>query len=146
MKKLVFLSLGAVLMLSACADVATMKKASDQRAGFAPVSDISRRATGADAAWLQTPAEREANAQRVRAMAHRKTLNADQAVQIALLNNPGLQARYAELGLSATDLWETARGPVPSVGLSVSGLAGGNVTRSIEATLMPTRWSRWPWA
>lgn len=47
MRKFVFFSLAAVLMLSACADVATMKKASDQRAGFAPVSDLSRRAAGA---------------------------------------------------------------------------------------------------
>lgn len=136
MKKKLIASVGAVLLLSACAEVATMQTASQPRAGFDTVTDISRRATGADAAWLQSPAEIQANAQRVHGLVHRKTINADRAVQVALLNNRGLQARYAELGLSAADLWETARGPVPTVGLSASGLVGGDIARSFEATLI----------
>ncbi|WP_112875390.1 TolC family protein [Paracoccus endophyticus] len=136
MRKAITLSVSGVLLLSACADVATVTKARDERAGFAAVSDISRRAAGAEVAWLQSPAELQANAQRVHGMVHRKTLSADQAVQIALLNNRGLQARYAELGMSAADLWETALGPVPSLGISVSGLVTGDVTRSVEATVI----------
>ncbi|TYP67157.1 TolC family protein [Stutzerimonas stutzeri] len=135
MKRALGLSLGAVLLLSACADTVTMSKARGERAGFETVAGISRQATGAEAAWLQTPAERQAHAQRVRAIVQGKTISAEQAVQVALLNNPGLQASYADLGMSAADLWETALGPVPSVGISVSGLVSGDVTRSVEGTV-----------
>ena len=114
--------MGALLLLTACADTATMSKARGERAGFETVAGISRQATGAEAAWLQTPAERQAHAQRVRAIVQGKTISAEQAVQVALLNNPGLQASYADLGMSAADLWETALGPVPGGGISVSGL------------------------
>lgn len=129
------ISMGALLLLTACAETTTINKARDDRAGFATVFEVSRRATGAQAVWFQTPAERQAYAQRVRAIAQGKTINAEQAVQVALLNNPGLQASYADLGMSAADLWETALGPVPSVGISVSGLVSGDVTRSVEGTV-----------
>ncbi|WP_424934440.1 TolC family protein [Amaricoccus macauensis] len=64
-----------------------------------------------------------------------KTISSDTAVQVALINNRGLQASFAELGLSSGDLWEVAMGPVPTVGVSVSGIAG-DVTRTLEATLI----------
>ena len=59
MKTALGLSMGALLLLTACADTATMSKARGERAGFETVAGISRQATGAEAAWLQTPAERQ---------------------------------------------------------------------------------------
>ncbi|NDW60119.1 TolC family protein, partial [Yangia sp. PrR004] len=72
---------------------------------------------------------------RVHALINGKTISADTAVQVALINNRALQANFADLGLSSAELWEAAMGPVPSVGVSVSGLAG-DVSRSLEATLI----------
>ena len=44
---------------------------------------------------------------------------AETAVQVALLNNKGLQASYAQIGLSAAEAWQqsTPENPVVSIGL-----------------------------
>ncbi len=44
--------------------------------------------------------------ERVHALVHKKTISADTAVQVALLNNRGLQAAYADLGMSAAEAWQ----------------------------------------
>ncbi|MEI4485078.1 TolC family protein [Frigidibacter sp. MR17.14] len=132
MKPLI-LGLSAALTLSACADFGTMGRASEPRAGFAR-TEAAARSAGLTAAWHLTPAEVAANAARVRARVQGKTVNADTAVQVALVNNRALQARYAELGLSSTELWEAAMGPVPTLGVSATGLAG-DAARSLEAAL-----------
>ncbi|WP_305969765.1 MULTISPECIES: TolC family protein [unclassified Mameliella] len=108
---------------------------SSDRAGFDTVQTGAQRAVGASPAWALSATEIEALDRRVHGLVHRKTINADTAVQVAILNNRALQARFADLGLSSTELWEVAMGPVPSVGLSVSGLAG-DVTRSLEGLVM----------
>ena len=131
----VLLSLSSVALLAACADGTTVGQASAPRAGFGTVAGIARTAGVGDPAWSLTPAEAAAVEARVRAMAHGRSIGADTAVQIALVNNRGLQAAYADLGLSAADLWEVALGPTPTLALSVSGLAG-DVARSLEATLI----------
>lgn len=122
-------------LLAACADTATIDRVSGPRAGFAAVADRSKKAQIGAAAWHQSAAEISAADARTRSMIQGKTVRAETAVQVALLNNRGLQAAYADLGLSAADVWETALGPVPSVGVSVSGLAG-NVASTLEATLI----------
>lgn len=128
-------SVASLAILAACADTATIQKVSTPRAGFAAVSERSQKAQAGAPAWNLTAAEIAAAEARTRALIEGKTIGADTAVKAALLNNRGLQAAYAELGLSATDVWETALGPVPSIGISVSGLAG-DVTRTLEATLL----------
>lgn len=52
----------------------------------------------------------------------RRTLNVDTAVQIALLNNRGLQAAYNELALAETDLIADSLPPNPT--FSISRIAG----------------------
>jgi outer membrane protein TolC len=52
----------------------------------------------------------------------RRTLNVDTAVQIALLNNRGLQAAYNELALAETDLIAESLPPNPT--FSISRIAG----------------------
>jgi len=128
-------SVAIVATLSACADTATISRVSEPRAGFAAVADRSRGAQTGTPGWHLTAAEISAAEARSRSMLQGKTISAETAVQVALLNNRGLQAAYADLGLSAADVWEAALGPVPSIGLSVSGLAG-DVTRTLEATLL----------
>ena len=98
-------------------------------------SDGEQGTGGASPEWALSAGEIEALDRRVHGLVHKKTINADTAVQVAIMNNRGLQASFADLGLSSTDLWEVAMGPIPSVSVSVSGLAG-DVTRALEALVM----------
>lgn len=131
------LVMGSVLLVTACANPAVIDRAKQGRAGFASVENGARQAVGAAPAWNQSASDFEETRRRVHAMVNGKTVSADTAVQVALINNRGLQASFAELGLSSAELWEVAMGPVPSVGISISGLAG-DVTRSLEATIVGT--------
>ncbi len=128
-------SVALVATLSACANTATIARFSEPRAGFAAVTDRSTNAQTGTPGWHQNAAEIAEAEARSKAMLQGKTISAETAVQVALLNNRGLQAAYAELGFSAADVWEAALGPVPSVRVSVSGLAD-DVARTLEATLL----------
>lgn len=110
------------LVVAACTPASDISRLSAPTAGFSTVAATTKRATGADAIWLQSPEEIAANAKRVSALVAGKTISADTAVQIALLNNRGLQAAYADLGLSAADAWQIALAPNPSLHLGVLGL------------------------
>ena len=132
------LKMGAALLplaLAACADAGLVGQASAPGAGFSLVSSGTKQATGASSVWAQSAAEVAANEARARALVHRKTIGPDTAVQVALMNNRGLQAAYADLGLSAADLWEVAMGPVPSFGVTISGIGEVGLTRSLEAVV-----------
>ncbi|KWZ47107.1 RND transporter [Burkholderia savannae] len=80
--------------------------------GFDAVSAAASDRLGKDAALVKTDADRDAAARRTQALLS-KPLGIDDAVQIALLNNRGLQASYAELGLSEADLVQAGRLPNP---------------------------------
>lgn len=123
------------LLIAACADQATIATASTPRAGFAFVTDGVRRATGTESAWTQSAAEIAATEARVRGLIAGKTIGSDTAVQVALMNNRGLQAAYAELGLSATELWEAAIGTPASLELSLESIGEAGLARSLEATV-----------
>lgn len=129
------LIIGTALLLSACAQTSVVQMASKERAGFDTVQAGASRAVGASPEWALSAGEIEALDRRVHGLVHKKTINADTAVQVAIMNNRGLQASFADLGLSSTDLWEVAMGSIPSVSVSVSGLAG-DVTRALEALVM----------
>ena len=133
LRKLGLLMIPAVL--SACADADLVREASDPRAGFTLISSGTRQATGATGSWAQSAAEIAATEARVRAMVQGKTIGPDTAVQIALMNNRTLQAAYADLGLSATDLWEVALGPIPSFGVTISALGDVGPSRTLEAAV-----------
>ncbi|MCA0871417.1 TolC family protein [Seohaeicola saemankumensis] len=134
--KLIF-SVGALAVLSACADTATIDKVSTPRPGFFNVAERSQRAQTGSPAWHLTAAELAAAEAKTKALIYGKTINSDTAVQVALLNNRGLQATYSDLGLSAADVWETAMGPTPSIGVSITGLSS-DVARTVEAVLITT--------
>jgi outer membrane protein TolC len=82
-------------------------------ARFTPVQDAVKERTGAETKWVRS----EDDAQGVRARVKEllaKPLGPTEAVQIALLNNPGLQASYAEVGIAEADLVAASRWKGPT--------------------------------
>lgn len=129
------LAMSTAVLLAACADTAAVRNASDPQAGFTTVADGVKRSSGANAVWAQTAADVAANEARAKALVVGKTIGPEVAVQVALMNNRGLQAAYADLGLSATDLWEVALGSQPSLELSLTGIGEDGLARSLEASV-----------
>ena len=89
------------LMLAGCASFS-------EDAGFSSVEKAAQERLGKQARWVRT----EADAQGVRAFVRERLaapLSIDDAVQIALFNNPELQATYAELGIAEADLVQAGR-------------------------------------
>ncbi len=77
-------------------------------AGFGDVESVARERLDKKINWIRS----EADATNVRTAVMdllRTELSVDDAVQIALLNNPGLQAAYAELGIAEADLVQAGR-------------------------------------
>jgi len=80
--------------------------------GFGEVSQAVNTRTGVETKWVRSPEEADAVRERVKALLA-KPLSADDAVQVALINNPGLQASYAELGIAGGELVSSALLPNP---------------------------------
>ena len=92
--------------------------------GFAPVEQAAKERFGKSLAWPRSDAERDGVAARVTELLA-KPLGADDAVQIALLNNRGLQAAFHDIGISEADVVQAGRLPNP-------GLSFGRFTRGSE--------------
>ncbi len=67
--------------------------------GFDTVSTTASQRLGKDAVLVRTDEDRNAVAKRTQELLSRP-LGMDGAIQIALLNNRGLQASYSELGIA----------------------------------------------
>jgi outer membrane protein TolC len=80
--------------------------------GFSVIADAASKRLGKQAIWVRTDKDRQAVAQRTHELLLRP-LSSDDAVQVALLNNPGLQATYADLGIAQADLAQASRLPNP---------------------------------
>lgn len=109
---------GLSLWLGGCAS-------SNPHAGFEQVQQLtqSQGQLAQDAPWQRSP-EDQAQAQARVASLLAKPLSADDAVQIALLNNRGLQAAYFELGASEAELAQASR--LPNPGITFSRLKRGD--------------------
>ena len=81
--------------------------------GFAGVAEEVRLRTGKDAAWARSDGERGEIDARVAELVSKRPLGADDAVQVAILNNRGLHASFAELGMAEADLVQAGRLPNP---------------------------------
>jgi outer membrane protein TolC len=90
--------------------------------GFSAVRAIAEQRNGKEARWARTGTDREAVQITVRQMLTHP-LSVDDAVRIALINNQGLQATYAEVGISETELVEASWPRNP--GFAFSHLQGG---------------------
>jgi outer membrane protein TolC len=90
--------------------------------GFGPVAQTTRDRIGKETSWQRNDVDRERAAQRVAELLA-QPLSADAAVQIALLNNRGLQAAFHELGIAEADVVQAGRLPNPgfSIGRSTQG-------------------------
>ena len=104
----------AVLLLGGCASFSP-------DGGFGVVEKTTKERTGKDVQWARNAEDQQHIDTRVGELlnSHQKQpLSVDDAVQIALLNNKGLQANYAELGIAEADLVQAGRLPNPSFSFS----------------------------
>lgn len=92
--------------------------------GFDSVQQSVKDRLKLDVEWQRTEAQRSQSSQRV-AQLLSKPLSVDEAVQVALLNNRGLQASLYDLGVSEADLVSAGRLPNP-------GFSFGRLTRGDE--------------
>ena len=84
---------------------------------MAPVTEGVRREIGKDVAKQTSPEDVRRAHERVQAMLT-EPLNEDEAVQIALLNNRGLQAAYNDLGISEAEYVQASTPPNPVLTVS----------------------------
>ena len=124
-------ALAAPLLVSAC--VTSSEGLDDPLAGFQTVSARTATVTGKETVWVKSSAEARALGERVTTLVRGKTLGPDMAVQVALLNNKGLQAAYAEVGMSSTDVWQESLLVNPRISIGVMGIDAG---RTVEATVV----------
>jgi outer membrane protein TolC len=91
--------------------------------GFDSVADAARRRLARDIEWPRTPQERAKADAQVAALLG-LPLTAEDAVQIALLNNRMLQGAFEELGISEADLVQAGRLRNPRFDLRHASAAG----------------------
>jgi hypothetical protein len=105
---------GSLLALSAC-------KTFSPDGGMDAVADIAGGQLRKDVVAIRTPEEADAARAAVQRLLKR-TLTADAAVQVALLNNRALQAAYNDLGIAEAVMVAASLPPNPS--FSVERLSG----------------------
>jgi outer membrane protein TolC len=104
---------GARLILIAFASLSLAGCASfSLDGGFGSVDRSARERLGKEVKWARTDKERALLKARVEELLT-KPLGVEDAVQIALFNNRGLQAAFFELGISEADLVQAGRLPNP---------------------------------
>lgn len=128
----------AVLLISGCVSSEQVAYYSAKDAGFLNVQTQTASATrGKDTLWVQNQQQAREVSQRVHAMVHKKTIGADTAVQVALLNNRGLQAAYSNIGMGAAEAWQQTmfENPKVSIGLLGIGAPELGLLRAIEGVV-----------
>jgi outer membrane protein TolC len=123
------------VVLSGCV---TGAEYSSKQAGFASVADKTAIASAKQTVWIQNQNQaRSAAAEVKNLLARRKVLDVETAVQIALLNNRGLQAAYADLGDSAADAWQSTMfiNPTASIGATGMGTPELEAFKTIEGMI-----------
>jgi len=124
------------LVVAGCTTTASVDGISSSMAGFTSMAARTESVTEKKTVWVQSSQEARTVSERVKSLVQKKTIDPDTAVQVALLNNKGLQAAYAEIGLSAADVWQETMlvNPTISVGMigvdpvrTIEGAVGGNI-------------------
>jgi len=98
MKSLIVL---ATVILTGCATLSP-------DAGFSDVEQAVAQRSGAQTRWVRSDAAADSVRVRVKELLA-QAVGPQEAVQIALLNNPGLQAAYADVGIAEADLVQASR-------------------------------------
>jgi outer membrane protein TolC len=104
------------LMLTGCATFS-------EDGGFGDVGENVKERLGKDPKWVRSEADAISARAAVQQMLG-KPLSVDDAIQITLLNNQGLQATYAELGIAEADLVQAGR--LRNPGFSFARLTRGD--------------------
>mgnify|MGYP001147296050 CR=1 FL=1 len=91
--------------------------------GFDAIQSASREHLQKDVVWTRDDASRSQTQARVDALLA-QPLSSDAAVQVALLNNPGLQAAFNMLGIAEADRVAAQR--LPNPGFSIGRLTRGS--------------------
>ena len=94
----------SVMVLGGCA-------AFSKDGGFGAVEQTARERLHKEVMWQRDDRQRESVQATVKKLLA-SPLSVDDAVQVALLGNPGLQATYAELGIAEADLVQAGRNEV----------------------------------
>jgi outer membrane protein TolC len=104
--------------------------------GMSDVANLTHQAIRKDVAFVRSAESADAVDDAVRRLLTR-TLSADAAVQIALLNNKGLQAAYNELALAETDLVQESLPPNPVFSVSrIAGNGASEIERQIVGDIL----------
>ncbi len=104
--------------------------------GMQPVSRFAQSTLGKEAAALRSDDDERAAHETVARLLQRP-LTADAAVQIALLNNRGLQAAYNELAIAEAARVGASLPPNPTISLSrIAGSAEIEIERRIVANIL----------
>ncbi|WP_341487934.1 TolC family protein [Pararhizobium sp. A13] len=122
------------LILGGCVSAAEY---SQKNSGFSSVSNKTAEATGKDTVWIQNRHDAQTVSGRVKTFLAKKNVDVETAVQVALLNNKGLQAAYADLGDSAADAWQSTMlvNPTVEVGLIGIGAPGLEAFKTVEGVI-----------
>ncbi|MEN9420500.1 MAG: hypothetical protein RI988_4121 [Pseudomonadota bacterium] len=112
--------LTAAVTLAGCASLSA-------DGGFAAVEQAAKDRLGGEVRWARSDADLDVIQQRVGDLLG-KPLSADDAVQVALLNNRGLQSSFQELGITQAEVVQAGRLPNP-------GFSFGRFTRGDEIEL-----------
>jgi outer membrane protein TolC len=109
-------AVAALAVLGGCASFST-------DGALGPVAQTTQTRLGQSVQWPRSETDRLAVAQRVSELLARP-LAADDAVQVALLNNRGLRASFAELGITEAEVVQAGR--LPNPGFSFARLKRGD--------------------
>ncbi|WP_332827293.1 TolC family protein [Ramlibacter sp.] len=118
-------SAAAALLLAGCASFST-------DGGFDRVSELTKERTGQAPAWQRSAQDGENARVRVDELL-RQPLSAETAVEVAFLNNRGLQANLQSLGIAESELVRAGRlaNPVFSFGRMREGSGVVEIERSV---------------
>lgn len=121
--------IAAASMLAAC-------KTFSHDGGMSVAANVAEQELHKDTIAIRTQEDVDAAGARVRQLLKRP-LTADKAVQIALLNNRGLQAAYNALGIAEAVSLRQSLPPNPSVSISrVSGSVETEIDRQIVGSIL----------
>jgi outer membrane protein TolC len=110
----------ATAMLGGCASFSP-------DAGFSSIETATKERLGKDVRWARAESDVDSIDKRVGELLA-TPLTVDDAVQVALLNNPGLQARFQDLGITEAEVVQAGRLPNP-------GFSFGRLKRGDEVEL-----------
>ena len=114
----------ASLLLAGCASFSP-------DGGFDKVAQLTQERTGQSVALQRSPEDAQTAQNRVAELLQ-AALTADAAVEVALLNNRGLQAKFGDLGIAESELVRAGRLKNPSLSFGrMSGGGGIEIERTV---------------